>query len=152
MISKYMKNGQHCWKTSLRTCKIAGYQLTPTTSMCVCRQSCPTLDDLSIANQAPRHGIFQARILEQVATSSSRGSLNPVIKPASLASPALAGWCFTTEPPGKPPPTSMATNKRKKNVSLGKKVEKLELPAIAGGNVKWSSIWKAVRQFLKILT
>ena len=40
--------------------------------------------------------------------------LNPVIKPASLASPALAGWCFTTEPPGKPPPTSMATNKRKK--------------------------------------
>ena len=73
MISKYMKNGQHCWKTSLRTCKIARYHLTPTTSMCVCSQSCPTLDDLRIAHQAPLHGIFQARILEQVAISSSRG-------------------------------------------------------------------------------
>ena len=70
--------------------------------------------------------------------------LNPVIKPTSLASPALAGWFFTTEPPGKPLPTSMATIKRKQNSSLGKNVEKLELPDIAGGNVKWSSIQTTV--------
>ena len=44
MVSKYVKNEQHCWKTSLRTCKTARYHLTPT-SMRVCGQSCPTLDD-----------------------------------------------------------------------------------------------------------
>ena len=37
------------------------------------------------------NGIFQARILEQVAISYSRGSFQPGIEPASLASPALAG-------------------------------------------------------------
>ena len=48
------------------------------------------------------HGIFQARILEWVAISYSRGFSNPVIKPASLVSLALAGRAFTTVPPGKP--------------------------------------------------
>ena len=48
-------------------------------------------------------GIFQARILRRVAISSSRGSSNPETEPASPASPSLAGWFFTTEPPGKPP-------------------------------------------------
>ena len=43
------------------------------------------------------HGILQARILEWVATSSSRGIFSdPGIKPES---PALAGGFFTTEPP-----------------------------------------------------
>ena len=36
------------------------------------------------------HGIFQARILEWVAISYSRGYFNPQIEPAALASPALA--------------------------------------------------------------
>ena len=44
-------------------------------------------------------GIFQARILEQVAISFSRGSSSPKIEPAS---PTLASGFFTTEPPGKP--------------------------------------------------
>ena len=48
------------------------------------------------------HGIAQARILEWVAISFSKGSSNPGIKPASLTSPALAGGFFTTEPPEKP--------------------------------------------------
>ena len=48
------------------------------------------------------HGIFQARILEWVAISYSRGFSNPVIKPASLVSLALAGRVFSTVPPGKP--------------------------------------------------
>ena len=48
------------------------------------------------------HGILLARILEWVAISFSRGSSPTRDHPASLASPALAGWFFTTEPPGKP--------------------------------------------------
>ena len=41
------------------------------------------------------HGILQARILEWVAISPSRGSPHPRIKSASLASPALEGGFFT---------------------------------------------------------
>ena len=47
------------------------------------------------------HGICQARVLECTASSSSRRSSQPRIKPASHASPALAGSFSTTEPPGK---------------------------------------------------
>ena len=43
-------------------------------------------------------GISQARVLEWVAISSSRGSSWPGIEPMS---PALASRFFTTEPPGK---------------------------------------------------
>ena len=42
---------------------------------------------------------FQERILEWIASSFSRGSSDPGIKPVS---PVLAGGLFTTEPPGKP--------------------------------------------------
>jgi len=45
------------------------------------------------------HGISQARILEWIAISYSRGSSDPGIEPTSLA---MAGRFFTTEPPGKP--------------------------------------------------
>ena len=45
---------------------------------------------------------FQAGILEWVAISYSRDLLNPGTEPESLASPALAGGFFTTEPPRKP--------------------------------------------------
>ena len=48
------------------------------------------------------HGIFQARILEWVAISSSGDLLNPWIEPTSLVSPALAGRFFITAPLGKP--------------------------------------------------
>ena len=48
------------------------------------------------------HGIFQARILEWVAISFSRGPADPGIEPASLVSPALANRFFTTQLPGKP--------------------------------------------------
>ena len=49
------------------------------TIMCVCAQSCLTLCD-SIDHSPPGssvHGILQARILEWVAISSSRGSSQP---------------------------------------------------------------------------
>ena len=48
------------------------------------------------------HGILQARILECIAISSSRRSSHLGILPESLKFPALAGWFFTAEPPGKP--------------------------------------------------
>ena len=44
-------------------------------------------------------GIFQVRILEWVAISSSRDLPDPGIKPEC---PALAGWFFTMEPPERP--------------------------------------------------
>ena len=47
-------------------------------------------------------GIFQARMLEWVAISSSSDPPNPGIQPASLVFPALAGGFFPTVPPGKP--------------------------------------------------
>ena len=50
----------------------------------------------------PVRGILQARILEWVAISYSRDLPDPGIE---LASPALAGRVFTTEPLGKPPGT-----------------------------------------------
>ena len=61
-------------------------------------QACLTLH--SPMHCSPRgssvHGILQARILERVAISSSRGSSHPGIKPTSLTSPALAGGFYTT--------------------------------------------------------
>ena len=52
----------------------------------------------TVAHQALVHGILQARILEWVAISSSRGWNLPDlgIEPAS---PGLAGEFFTAEPP-----------------------------------------------------
>ena len=46
-------------------------------------------------------GTFQARRLGWIAISSGDLS-DPRIEPESLASPALAGRFFTTEPPEKP--------------------------------------------------
>ena len=48
------------------------------------------------------HGIFQAKILKWVTIFLLHGIFPTWCKPASLASPALAGGFFTTEPPGKP--------------------------------------------------
>ena len=68
--------------------------------MCVCAQLCPILCE---PMDSSVHGIFQARILEQVAVLSTAGDLlNPGIKLVSLASIALAGRFFTAESPGKP--------------------------------------------------
>jgi len=65
---------------------------------------CTTLCDPIVCSPpgSSGHGIFQARILEWVAISSSRGLPNPRIVPRSLASLALAGGFLTSVPPGKP--------------------------------------------------
>ena len=51
---------------------------------------------------SPVHRVSQARRLEWVAISFSRGLPDMEMEPASPESPALAGRFFTTEPPGKP--------------------------------------------------
>ena len=63
-------------------------------------QLCPTLCDpldCSLSGSS-LHEILQARVLEWVAISFSRGFPDPGTEPSS---PALAGF-FTTEPSGKP--------------------------------------------------
>ena len=71
--------------------------------VCACAQLCPTLCD-PVDGSPPGssvHRIFQARILEQIATTYSilpEDFPNPGIKSESLASPAMAGGFFTTVP------------------------------------------------------
>ena len=79
---------------------------------CVCAcvlvtQSCPTLCNTMDCSPTGSsvHRISQAKILEWVAISFSRGSSHREIK---LMSPALAGGFFTAKPPGKPSPTQYA--------------------------------------------
>ena len=71
--------------------------------VCSGAQSCPTLFDpmdCSPLNSSV-HGIFQARILEWVGISSSRGSSWPRDRTLiSCKSPTLACRFFTTEPQG----------------------------------------------------
>ena len=62
--------------------------------------SCDPMDCSSPASSV--HGIFQARMLEKVAISYSRGSSWPRDRTCISMSPALAGRFFTTEPPGRP--------------------------------------------------
>ena len=65
--------------------------------LCAVTRSCRTLCDpvdCSLPGSSVC-GIFQAKILEWVAISSSRRSLWPGIKPMSLVSPSLAGKFFS---------------------------------------------------------
>ena len=64
-------------------------------------QSCLTLCDPMDCSLpgSPVHGIFQARVLEWVAISFSRGSSHPGIEPGS---PALQADALLPELPGKP--------------------------------------------------
>ena len=74
-------------------------------SLCVCSVAhlYPTLcDPLNCSWPGSSiHGIFQARVMEQVATSCSRQSTGPMDRTHVSSSPALAGRFFTTLPPGK---------------------------------------------------
>jgi len=73
-------------------------------------QSCPTLcDPMDYSPPGSSvHGIIQARILEWVATSFSRGSSPPGIKPGS---PAVQADSLPTASPGKPSKKIAATAK-----------------------------------------
>ena len=69
----------------------------------ICCLVTKSVDSFSAMDYSPPdsfvHGILQARILEWVAISFSRGSSDPEIEPMS---PALAGGLLATEPLGKP--------------------------------------------------
>ena len=69
--------------------------------MCMLSRFNPTLCDPRLCSPPgfSVHGISQARILEWVAISFSRGSSRSGIEPES---PALARGLFTTVPLGKP--------------------------------------------------
>ena len=80
---------------------------TVTRDLCICGslpQSCLPLCDPRDCSPpgSSVHGILQARMLEWVAISSSRGSSPPRDQTQSLASPALAGGFLTPVPPGEP--------------------------------------------------
>ena len=67
-------------------------------------QSCLTLRDpmdCSLAGSSV-HGVFQARVLEQVAIFFSRDLPDPGIEPVSPVSPALQADSSPAEPSGKP--------------------------------------------------
>ena len=68
---------------------------------CLLTQSCLILCDPMDCSPpgSSVHGILQARILEWVAISSSRGSSYQGMEPACAT---LTGGFFTAEPPGKP--------------------------------------------------
>ena len=72
--------------------------------MCVCvrTQSCPTLCDPVDCSppESTVHGILQARILEWVAISFSRGSSQ--LGDRTQVS-CFGWWILYIEPPGKPP-------------------------------------------------
>ena len=71
---------------------------------CLCAQSCLTLCnpvDCSPPGSSV-HGISQARILEWVAISSSRGSSQPRTQTHVFCLSCIAGRFFTIKPSGKP--------------------------------------------------
>ena len=73
----------------------------------------------------------------------------PGIKPASPASPALAGRIFTTEPPGKP--YTPITNKQKKHIKMEKGTEPIEtthfLSRTVLGQERWRDVSRAASKF-----
>ena len=70
-------------------------------SACMYAQSCQTVCNPMGCSPpgSSVHGIFQARILEWITISYSRGSSQPRDQ---TMSPTFVGIFFTTEPPGKP--------------------------------------------------
>ena len=68
--------------------------------MCVCSGFSDSVAPWTVAHQAPLSMRFPMKILEWFDIFSSGGLPNPGIKPASLASPSLAGEFSTTVLPG----------------------------------------------------
>ena len=97
--SKFIRN-IYIWLSCL-VVSLSGYTIRV---MCVCVCSvmslCEPMDCSPPGSSV--HWIFQAGMLEQVATSYCRGLPNPGTQSDSLVSPALAGRFFATVPTGKP--------------------------------------------------
>ena len=85
-----------CLYPSLQTANVLGKELHSLT------ESCPTFCSHTACSLAGSsvHGLFQARILEQVAISYSRGCSRPRDRTLVSCFLALSGRLFTTVPPG----------------------------------------------------
>ena len=66
-----------------------------------CLTLCDPMDDSPPCSSV--HGVFQARILERVATSYFRGTSQPRDRTPGSSVSCIAGRFSTTEPPGEPP-------------------------------------------------
>ena len=107
MTSRYLKSSTSLIIREMQiNATTMSYHLTPVRITIIKQgegevaQSCPTLCD-PVDCSPPGfsiHGILQARILEWVAISFSRGSSDPGIEPWS---PTLEADALTSEPPGK---------------------------------------------------
>ena len=86
------------------------------------------------------HGIFQARILEQVVISYRRESSDPGIEPMSPESPALAGRFLTTEPSRKPLLSVEVFRKGAKPV-CSKNIKITRVAVANGGKRKGHEVW-----------
>ena len=84
IITKLQVLSQLCCAQSLQLCPI----------LCNPSDYSPTVSSV--------HAILQARILEWVATPSSKGSSQPRVQTSISCFSCIAGRFFTTEPPGKP--------------------------------------------------
>ena len=98
-------------------------QVPPQNSMKVLvAQLCPTLCDPTDCGSpgSSDHGILQARILEWVAISSSRGYSWPRDQAHVSCVSCFAGGFFTTRPPGKPLiiPSSCKSPCKKKSLKI----------------------------------
>ena len=98
--------------------------------VCACPQLCPTL--CYLVDYSPPassvHGILQARILERVAISFSRGSSRLRDGTRVSASLALAGGSFTIEPPGLPSEQSLNREHNHRSPGQGNSFPPLVLP------------------------
>ena len=72
-------SSQELYRADFRIFKVGLTRVCVCVCVCVCTQSCPTLCNLMHCSlpDSSVHGIVQARILEWVAISSSRGSSWP---------------------------------------------------------------------------
>ena len=84
-----------------------------TSFCCLVTQSCPTLCDPMDCSPpgSSVHGIFQARILEWVVISFSRGLPKPGIKTAPLTSPSLTADSLPLSHLGGPSPSYASEEK-----------------------------------------
>ena len=101
-----MRNCRKCFHNLsvnllMRKCFSKQHQSTNVNVNVLVAQSCPTLcESMDLSSPGSSiHGILQAKVLEWVARLSPKDLPDPGI---GLASPALAGWFFTTVPPTKP--------------------------------------------------
>ena len=108
VVEKTVRYLPSLWSIAIHSCvcvRVFTQSLWSIVVLGVCVHTCSVVSD-SLWPQglcppgSSVHGTSQARILEWIATSFSRGSSSPGIQPTSLVSPPLAGRFFTTVPAG----------------------------------------------------